>query len=630
METSDFQQAEKFLHRALAKAAGRKNVSPRDVALVISHLARLNTASGQSRTLPSLLRLLDKLDRANYLTSFDPLILEIFINLVMLHSNISSIEKPIEMMRKLEKFQEEKGIEVPLVDKSVLFTYGVLMNAIAGNQEFFKGIEGKFKRSLGISLKKVPPLHRTAHIGAINARFNSGGEITESDFEYLTKGFNRGKTQAISRLTAFEYFSKQTSDDDQLAEFIDNASVAMIRSSGLFGPNFSHHTEPFNLEKYSREILFRNLASKYSDSLPEKISNSLFNHLVKISALKSDIITRAQIEINSAQDPELSLEIKRHLKFSEERETLSLALANKAVESSIAYAKRGYKYKKIKDPDTFSLEFDYRRINIDLRRSKRIIDEIDKKLINRITRPEVSLSLIRGSLRRGEAFYFYELSQNYIFSCLIKFSSSSCKIRNFNRREFAQNLSTVRDSLTSVPRIDPVFPVLSSQFLYKNIFGLSLYKSNFKKLYLKPSGEHLNVPFNALVEKFDGRSLYLGLKQPIVITASVSSMLMIPKQITDGYVSSKYLGMGDPLYDDVEVVKPEGIFAAVRGGMGAPNLTNLNNLPATRQEIMSTSENIYVDHKKILLGKNATEVNFRLLDHKSYKLMHFATHGLVS
>jgi CHAT domain-containing protein len=629
-EINDFAQAEFFIHRALAKAATRNDVAPYDVALVISHLAKLYGRSGRTRIVPKLTELIFRLDREKYLQSFEPRLVAIYSNLIQISLDHSPLDNTLGMLDYFKKFTLANKIEVPTKVKIEIFMAEIFSAALKGNTDFFMEVGNKIEGVFGFPIDTNHAFYRIVKSGMLNAKVNSGQNITPDEYSLLEAGLG-GKLDAIALVTMFNYFVNHTDNEGEVASFIDKISEALMRSRKQIGEYFSHHREPSMFDVYTKEVLFRNLYSRFRDKIPNSISASLFTLVNKTSGLKSDSITRGRIEYSAAVDPELALEIKRFLKFSEERESLSLVLAERAIESSIKFVKRSFKYKKNNDPSNFSVELDFMRVDKFLKKSIDYIGDKDANLMGRISYPNISIKSISKTLIGGELYYFYEISRNYVFSCSIDELTYRCLLRPFKSKVFQTHLSALRKSISNFNDPDNPFAIESSNFIYRSIFDKNFSKLTPKKLFFKPAGIHLSVPFNALIVDLKNDESFLGLKQPIVVTPSVSSMLLSGNGPANSEVV-KYLGVGDPKYNEIETaeVNVDKLFSVVRGGVNAKELSNLQKLPSTRNEILFASNNLPETDKNILLGDQATEINFRLLDHKSYKIMHFATHGLVS
>jgi CHAT domain-containing protein len=96
-----------------------------------------------------------------------------------------------------------------------------------------------------------------------------------------------------------------------------------------------------------------------------------------------------------------------------------------------------------------------------------------------------------------------------------------------------------------------------------------------------------------------------------------------------------FIGFGDPLFGDrsdlaAAEVTTRGIRVAQRAVVNTRNIKGLPNLPETRDELKQIALTLGADENSLFLGENASEVNVKGADLKNYKVVAFATHGLVA
>ena len=92
-----------------------------------------------------------------------------------------------------------------------------------------------------------------------------------------------------------------------------------------------------------------------------------------------------------------------------------------------------------------------------------------------------------------------------------------------------------------------------------------------------------------------------------------------------------YIAFADPEYStNINVDLQGGDFFKIRSAEQIKELQSLSPLPETQKEITEVAKFFSDRNKKLLLGKSASELNFRLTDFTNYDFLHFAVHGLVS
>jgi CHAT domain-containing protein len=189
-----------------------------------------------------------------------------------------------------------------------------------------------------------------------------------------------------------------------------------------------------------------------------------------------------------------------------------------------------------------------------------------------------------------------------------------------------------------------------------------------KHLMVVPSGALTSLPFHVLViEKPDpaltGMAAYrqaawLALRQPVTVLPSVASLQAL-RRLGPSKAAEPYIGFGNPLLQgasgndrrawDKQRCSQQPAPTRVtrkrdsgRGGvaLNAISLETLRTrepLPETADEICAIAEALGVvanESDTVWLGERATERNLKVLSREGklarYKVVHFATHGLLS
>jgi CHAT domain len=92
-----------------------------------------------------------------------------------------------------------------------------------------------------------------------------------------------------------------------------------------------------------------------------------------------------------------------------------------------------------------------------------------------------------------------------------------------------------------------------------------------------------------------------------------------------------FLGIGDPLLSDEKngIAKFDEVFVR-RGSGDVRKIRLLPNLPETGVELRLLASKLSAGPENVYVGKEATEGRVRSLRLNSYKVIAFATHGLVA
>ena len=224
------------------------------------------------------------------------------------------------------------------------------------------------------------------------------------------------------------------------------------------------------------------------------------------------------------------------------------------------------------------------------------------------------------------------------------------------------------DSKTPKPRPLP-FDVAKSFELYKGLFGEFEDLIKGKHLLLVPSGALTALPFQVLVTSASAGSAPQGLtpntpwltrRHALTVLPSVSSLAALRRNAKGSDAPEAFIGFGDPVLTgsprcgkikvpdkcpgeeiqvavaDSEVTRSAGEADATesyfRNGLAdvvAVN-TRLCPLPDTAFELKCVARSLGAPGNSIVLGADMTETNLKSLPLYDFKVVHFATHGLLA
>ena len=204
--------------------------------------------------------------------------------------------------------------------------------------------------------------------------------------------------------------------------------------------------------------------------------------------------------------------------------------------------------------------------------------------------------------------------------------------------------------------------------LYKGLFGKFEQAIKNKKLLIVPSGPLTSLPFQVMLKskpvlgEVYSEMDWLVKSHNITVLPSVSSLKAL-RQITKPSKAKKpYLGVGNPLLvgpdgnnesawtkQNCNFIKkkknirvrtaglfiPEIITTFFRGGLADLKVLKYQlPLPETADEVCYVAENLNAKEDSVKLVGNATESNIKKMsldgDLKDRRILHFATHGLLS
>ena len=214
-----------------------------------------------------------------------------------------------------------------------------------------------------------------------------------------------------------------------------------------------------------------------------------------------------------------------------------------------------------------------------------------------------------------------------------------------------------------------LFDLKFAEEFYKEIFGpAQRILERKRKLLLVPTGALTAVPFQALVtarssgpqtyEDMDAyRSAHWLIKQnSIVVVPSVSSLKSLRDLARSEGAKKPLVGFGDPVFQPAQPTQPAGKqrggkqrVAAVQPSRRAAAKTRsyddfwqganvdrarlsdaLSQLPDSADELKDVAQKLNADNEDVLLGAAANETNLKAMRLVDYRVVYFATHGLVA
>jgi len=173
-----------------------------------------------------------------------------------------------------------------------------------------------------------------------------------------------------------------------------------------------------------------------------------------------------------------------------------------------------------------------------------------------------------------------------------------------------------------------------------------------KNLLIVPTGVLTSLPFNVLVTEKPSdavpstgegyrQAAWLVKRYAITILPSVSSLKALRVFASKGRASNPFIGFGDPVFgqdpsgSSRSAKKPAAMqnFRAYFNGARANRdalIAALPPLPGTAIELKAVAKSLGVPDSDVRLGKAASETAVKELKLDQYRIVYFATHGLVA
>ena len=186
------------------------------------------------------------------------------------------------------------------------------------------------------------------------------------------------------------------------------------------------------------------------------------------------------------------------------------------------------------------------------------------------------------------------------------------------------------------------FDLDAAHGLYQDLFsGLKDEIADLKRLVIVTAGPLVNLPFGVLVTKPPVRGQYASAHWltndfDISYSPTISSFVNLRSTRLVGKHARRLLAVGNPVLAPLQrAAAQEAAFVSATsscqsGDVIPPELLrSLASLPDTANEIYNVSKALGGDASDILLGERATEPALRARNLAEYRILYFATHGLL-
>ncbi len=310
------------------------------------------------------------------------------------------------------------------------------------------------------------------------------------------------------------------------------------------------------------------------------------------------------------------------------------------------------------------------------RKTKAIDADVRKRfpLYFNLVKPEpITLDEIRALLDPGEVLvYFLTATNDEVFAWAVSKEQAAWAKLDTSYPELSRSVVKLRTSLD----IETLLKQGKSPALYDLSLSHQMYKWLLKPvesvmagkpdLIVIPSGPLTSLPFQMLVRdapaigkpKLTQLATYreadwLMRHYAISVLPAPTSLKSLRTAAAHGATRKPFVGFGNPVFSrdrtggglsaadppavgaaGVSQAKPQTASYASFWRGPAANLdalrTGLPPLPETESELKSVAQRLAADSSDVVLGPNATEAMVKSTDLSKYRVVYFATHGLVA
>jgi CHAT domain-containing protein len=263
-----------------------------------------------------------------------------------------------------------------------------------------------------------------------------------------------------------------------------------------------------------------------------------------------------------------------------------------------------------------------------------------------LTRPDpLSVAQTQAILRADEAMLVYALAGKQAWLWVVRPTKAEFLPLASGGQALAEAVKAVREEMDAVPtsglgKVD----LGRLHALYQAVFApAEAHLAGARHVMLVPSGALQSLPFGMLVTAPPGPdyrdAAWLARRHALSVLPSVSAIRALRQFARPVAAVHPFVGFGDPLLDEAgDGLRSRSLrgLAGTGGGTGLPGIADVETvrlagrLPESADEIRAMARIMQAGPADIWLQERATEANVRRLDLAGYRVVAFATHGVMA
>ena len=250
--------------------------------------------------------------------------------------------------------------------------------------------------------------------------------------------------------------------------------------------------------------------------------------------------------------------------------------------------------------------------------------------------------VVRGLLRPHEALVLLLPTSEGTFVFLVRGNDIHAHAAAASTRELQQQVAALRKSLDlSAGDARTVDTAIAHRLYQALLEPLRDKLAGVTHLIAVPTGPLLDLPLSVLVTRptaaprgNDYRSIaWLGRDFAISVLPAVAALRDLRAVATRSAAPQPFLGVGDPAFagTGAPTRAADAALQACRDEQGWDRaaLRDLVRLPETADELRAMARTLGGKTQDVILGADATEARLRRTDLSQYRVVAFATHGLL-
>jgi CHAT domain-containing protein len=261
----------------------------------------------------------------------------------------------------------------------------------------------------------------------------------------------------------------------------------------------------------------------------------------------------------------------------------------------------------------------------------------------RLTAPRpLSVAEAAQTLRAGEALLTVLPTRDATYVFLVRDGQAHVHRAALSRADLERAVKQLRASFEVTDGKRAPFDVVAAHRLYQLLVApVAGGLGGVTHLITVPAGPLLSLPLAVLVTKAgapadptDYRQVpWLAREFAISVLPSTGSLRDLRRVAGRSSAPRPFIGFGDPLFAGVQgdnrSMAAMGSLCRQGEPMDADLVRALPRLPETAQELAQIARSLGADASAVVLGGQVTETNLRTMDLSQYRVVAFATHGLL-
>lgn len=270
---------------------------------------------------------------------------------------------------------------------------------------------------------------------------------------------------------------------------------------------------------------------------------------------------------------------------------------------------------------------------------------------NQLINPKATgLAEVQKLLVPGELILSYFVQKDRTLIWAIDQNNASLHVSKLAEKDLYARVQRIRAGLdVPVATVEdiPAYNLKLAHELYKELITpASKQLVGISNLIIVPHKALLSMPFGALVTEKSSLKKgalpfseykavpWLAQKYAINIMPSATALVTMRTYAKKEKAEEPFIGFGDPIFGEdegvIDVVRTRGVRVSQRAAFNTRSINGLPNLPETRQELKQIAISLGAGEENIFLGAKANESNVRDSNLKNFRVVAFATHGLVA